>query len=213
MSKLRPVSLAPDRRSAARSRAAAGLAIALMLPGAAFAGQPAPVAADTPAPASSTTAVANVGQDYKLGVADKIRVIVFNEPTLSGEFTVNANGSISAPLIGDVAAAGRTTSQLKSEMEARFGAGYLRDPSVSIDVLTFRPFYILGEVNKPGEYPYSSGLTVLRAVAQAEGFSRRANKRRVFIRHAGEAHEEVVPLGSDAPVLPGDTIRFGERYF
>ena len=166
------------------------------------------VASPPPAPA-----VTVAGQDYKLGVADKIRVIVYNEPTLSGEFIVNANGAISAPLIGDVQAAGRTTTEVKDQIESKLSAGYLRDPRVSIDVLTFRPFYILGEVNKPGEYPYSSGLTVLNAVAEAEGFTRRANRGRVFIKHIGDLKEVSQSLRSDVPVRPGDTIRFGERYF
>ncbi len=107
--------------------------------------------------------------DYKLGVSDKVRILIFNEPTLSGEFNVNSNGAIAFPLIGDVKAEGRTTTEVGKEISDRLAEGYLRSPQVSIDVLTFRPFFILGEVNKPGEYPYINGLTVLQAVATAEG--------------------------------------------
>jgi polysaccharide export outer membrane protein len=118
-----------------------------------------------PAPAQTSAVVS----DYKLGVSDKVRILIFNEPTLSGEFNVNSNGAIAFPLIGDVKAEGRTTTEVGKEISDRLAEGYLRSPQVSIDVLTFRPFFILGEVNKPGEYPYINGLTVLQAVATAEG--------------------------------------------
>lgn len=160
------------------------------------------------APAARTPAA-----DYRLGVLDKIRVLVFNEPTLSGEFSVNANGAIAYPLIGDVKAEGRTTTEVSQEIVARLGEGYLRAPQVSIDVLTFRPFFILGEVNKPGEYPYINGLTVLQAVATAEGFTYRANKSMVFIKREGDSVEHQYKITTDTPVAPGDTIRVKERYF
>ena len=169
-------------------------------------------AIDRTPPATETARVEDP-EDYKLGVADKVRVLVFNEPTLSGEFTVNANGSLAIPLIGDVAARDRTTSQVRDDIQHQFANGYLRDPKVSIDVLTFRPFYILGEVNKPGEYPYSSGLTVLNAVATAQGFTYRADRKRVFIKSINGSTEAVRELSSGTFVHPGDTIRIGERYF
>jgi polysaccharide export outer membrane protein len=142
-----------------------------------------------------------------------VRILVYNEPTLSGEFVVNSNGAIAVPLIGDVVATNRTATELSLEITARLSQGYLRDPRVSIDVVNFRPFYILGEVNKPGEYPYSNGLTVLNAVATAQGFTYRADKRRVYIKSAGKEAEEALPLSSGVEVKPGDTIRIGERYF
>jgi polysaccharide export outer membrane protein len=152
-------------------------------------------------------------EDYRLGVADKVRVIVFNEDSLSGEFIVSDNGSLSLPLIGDVKASGRTPREVIQDIQNRLADGYLREPRVSMDVLTYRPFYILGEVGKPGEYPYSSGLTVMNAVATASGFTYRANKRKIFIKRAGETGEQVLPLTPDLRVGPGDTIRIGERYF
>jgi protein involved in polysaccharide export with SLBB domain len=165
-----------------------------------------------PAAAASTPAAASVSADYKLGIADKVRIIVFDEPTLSGEFVVNANGSLSVPLIGDVPAAGRAVASVRDDIQTKFAAGYLRNPRVSMDVLNYRPFYILGEVNKPGEYPYSNGLTVLNAVAIAQGFTYRANKRKVMIKAAGGT-EVTKMLDASTPVAPGDTIRIGERYF
>jgi protein involved in polysaccharide export with SLBB domain len=151
--------------------------------------------------------------DYQLGVADELRITVFNEPNLSGQFVVNSNGMLSLPLIGEVRGAGVTVDQLRGRITQQLADGYLRDPKVSIQVLTYRPYYILGEVNKPGKYAYSSGLTVLNAVATAEGFTYRANKRRVFVKHAGATREAEVKLTPSTPVQPGDTIRIGERYF
>ncbi len=168
------------------------------------------------APDTTASADANGGRpatDYKLGVADKVRMIVFNEPTLTGEYLVNSNGDLAIPLIGDVKAAGRTTSDLQSDIQNRFRNGYLRDPHVSIEVLSFRPFFILGEVQKPGQYPFSTGLTVLNAVATAQGFTYRADMHHVYIRSAGENGEHKYRLTSTTPVQPGDTIRVGERYF
>ena len=84
---------------------------------------------------------------------------------------------------------------------------------MSVEVLGYRPFYIMGEVNRPGEYPYSNGLTVLNAVATANGFTYRANKKRAFIRHAGAPDEQRTRLTGTTPVAPGDTIRIGQRFF
>ncbi len=192
----------------------AGLA-AVLLPAGLHATQaPTTVAPSTTSQAATAPAdAAGVERSYRLGTADKVRVIVYNEPTLSGEFAVSDNGSLSLPLIGDVEARGRTPREVTRDITARLGDGYLRDPRVSMDVLTFRPFYILGEVTKPGEYPFSAGLTVMNAVARAEGFTYRANKRRVFIKRAGESIERPVTLSPGLEVNAGDTIRIGERYF
>jgi polysaccharide export outer membrane protein len=176
-------------------------------------------AGSQPAPAGSSAAPATepadagMLNDYKLGADDKVRIIVYNEPNLTGEYTVNSGGLISFPLIGDVEALDRTTEQVKQDIEKKLAAGYLRAPQVSIDVLTYRPFYILGEVNKPGDYPYSAGLTVLRAVATANGFTYRADEKHVYLKHAGETKETRYDLKTDRPVKPGDTLRIGERYF
>ncbi|WP_440979514.1 polysaccharide biosynthesis/export family protein [Sphingomonas pseudosanguinis] len=162
---------------------------------------------------ATATATAEPIADYKLGVADKVRVIVFNEETLSGEFTVSDSGTLSLPLIGDVKATGRTPREVIRDIEAKLADGYLREPRVSMDVLTYRPFYIMGEVTKPGEYPYSNGLTALNAVARAEGFTYRANKRKVFIKRFGETTEHQYKMDPSVVVYPGDTVRIGERYF
>ncbi len=151
--------------------------------------------------------------EYRLGPADKLRVNVFGEEALTGEFLVGGSGKISLPLIGEVQAAGLTISQFQEEIAAALRQGYINTPRVSAEVLNYRPFYILGEVNKPGEYPYTNSLTVLNAVATAEGFTYRADTRRVYIKRANGANEQAFPLTTATQVAPGDTIRIGERFF
>jgi protein involved in polysaccharide export with SLBB domain len=150
---------------------------------------------------------------YVLGPSDKIRVIVFGEPNLTGEFVVSGAGMLSYPLVGDVAAAGLTVSALQETLRTRLADGYLRDPRVTVEVLTYRPFYILGEVNKPGEYPYTNGLTIINAVATAGGFTYRANQKVVMVRGQGDEAERPVAVSPTEPVRPGDTIRVRERFF
>lgn len=150
---------------------------------------------------------------YRLGPGDKVRVIVYGELDLTGEYFVSDTGTVSLPLIGDLRVSGLALDQFKDDVEGAYKKGYLKDPSVSVEVLNYRPFYILGEVNKPGEYPYVNALTVLNAVATAEGFTYRANTRVVFIKHAREKVEHKEKLPSNAAVEPGDTIRIAERFF
>ena len=168
---------------------------------------PSPMPAVTPAVAPSMVS------EYRLGSADKVRVIVFGEESLSGEFVVSGSGSLSLPLIGTVSVLGLTATQAQDAIAVALKEGYLRDPKVNVEVLNFRPFYILGEVNKPGEYPYTNGLTVFNAVARAEGFTYRADTRKVYLKHAAETAEHASPLNTNTVVQPGDTIRIGERRF
>lgn len=167
---------------------------------------------ETPPPPAPPVAVA-AAQTYELGPGDKVNIIVFDEQQLTGSFSVGANGAISLPWIGDVPASGRTEADLRDAITARLQQGYILNPQVSVQVVSYRPFYILGEVNRPGEYPYSNGLTVRSAVATAEGFTYRANTKRVYIKRNGQTSEMVVPLTSTTEVEPGDTIRIAERYF
>lgn len=150
--------------------------------------------------------------DYRLGPADQLRVTVFNEPGLTGLFVVGGQGTIAYPLVGDIRAAGLTITEFTDALRTALSQ-YLRAPSVSVEVANYRPFFILGEVARPGTYPYAVDLTVLNAVATAGGFTYRANEHRVFIRHANQADERGYPLSPSTPVLPGDTIRIGERLF
>lgn len=172
-----------------------------------------PATAQTPPSPAPVAAASTAAAGYILGPRDKLRIIVYGETALSGEFFVSSNGKLSLPLIGEVQAAGLTVSRLQATIENSLKEGYLKDPRVSAEVLTFRPFYILGEVSKPGEYPYNDGLTVLAAVATAGGFTYRANTKRVFIKGANDTSEKSVKLNSSTMVTPGDTIRVPERFF
>jgi len=170
-------------------------------------------AANQPPMAQGATLSADEALTYRLGPGDKLRIITYDEVQLTGEFLVDSTGTIALPLIGDVQASGRTVSEVQADIVRLLEDGYIKNPSISIEVETFRPFYILGEVNKPGEYPYTSDLTVLNAVATAGGFTYRANEHKIYIKHQGEAREEDVPLTPSTKVTPGDTVRVVERYF
>ncbi len=152
-------------------------------------------------------------QEYRLGPADKIRVIVFGEPDLSGEFSVNARGQLSLPLLGEVDAEGLSVDELRNKIAAGLSEGYVVGARVAAEVIEFRPYYILGEVDSPGEYPYSSGMSVIKAVAAAGGFTYRANKSAVFIKRANSDEEVKYKLSPQLVVLPGDVVRIGERFF
>ena len=170
-------------------------------------------ACQTAAPVTEVPTLSADDAAYRLGPGDKLRVITFGETGLSGEFVVSEVGSVSFPLIGDVPAGGLTLTAFTQELNQKLSDGYLRKPRISVEVLNFRPFYILGEVGKPGEYPFISGLTVTNAVATAGGFTYRANIRRVFVRGQRESREHPVPLTGTTLVKPGDTIRIPERLF
>lgn len=151
-------------------------------------------------------------KDYLLGPGDELRITVFNEPDLTGPFTVDAQGSVSFPLIGQVKAGGVPVSQFSSLLAQRLGDTFLKKPNVSVEVLNYRPFFILGEVVRPGMFPYSAKLTVMNAVATAGGFTYRANRGKVYIKRAGDLSERSHKLTSDLSVLPGDTVRIPERF-
>lgn len=166
---------------------------------------------------SSDAVVAEDGalqlDDYRLGPSDKVRLIVYGEPDLSGEFSINARGQVSLPLLGEVDAAGLTIEEMRKKISAGLSAGYVKDARVAAEVVEYRPYYILGEVGAPGEYPYSSGITVFKAVAAAKGFSYRANKGSVFIKRANSDEEVKYKMTQKLLVYPGDVIRVGERFF
>ena len=151
--------------------------------------------------------------DYRLGIGDKVRMSVFREPDMSGEFSVGPNGTIALPLIGETPAVGRRVEEVASDATARYGAGYLRTPQVNMEVIGFRPFFILGEVTAPGQFPYSIGLTAFNAIATAQGFTPRADRYTVHIRREGATVEETYQLTPDLRIYPGDTVRIGERFF
>ncbi len=150
---------------------------------------------------------------YLLDTGDRLRVFVYGQPNLSRAYTVDHDGRITVPLIGNVDARGRTTHQLERLITRRLGSEFVRDPHVTVDILQNRPFFILGEVRNAGQYPYVSGMSVLTAVAIAGGFSERANTRSFRITRRVDGMIDVIEAPSDYIIEPGDTVEVHERFF
>jgi polysaccharide biosynthesis/export protein len=150
---------------------------------------------------------------YRLDAGDKLRIVVYGQEGLTNSYAIDAGGSITMPLIGSVPARGRTPAGLASEITGKLRNGYIRDPSVAVEIDSYRPFFILGEVAAPGQYPYVPNMSVESAVAIAGGFSPRARRDRVTLTHTDSSGSAryVVPLGT--PLGPGDTVLVGERWF
>ena len=158
-------------------------------------------------------ASALASQGYKFGSGDLIKVTVFNHEDLSGEYTINGAGLIALPLIGDVLAKDLTVKQVEEGITAKLKPDYLLNPRVSVQVLNYRPFYILGEVKEPKSYPYVDGMTYLNAAAIAGGFTYRAKEDHVLVIRANDAKKNEVKLSIDDKVQPGDQIHIEERFF
>lgn len=167
-----------------------------------------------PLPVGSLAYSSATGQEYKLGPGDKVSVNVYGEEALSGEFLIANNGVVALPLIGPVPAGGLTPQAFQETIQAHLVAtNMVREPRVSANVIEYRPFFILGEVNNPGQYTYSIGLTLTKAVATAGGFTYRADKAVVYITREGAATEHPVAITAATRIGPGDTVRIGERMF
>jgi polysaccharide export outer membrane protein len=164
---------------------------------------------------SAPPATTNGGGDYgyHLGSGDKVRVIVYGEDDLGGEFDVDSTGFVRLPLIGQVQAAGLTVRDFEQMVTQRLADGYLKAPRVSVDVTAYRPFFIIGEVGKPGEYAYVNGMNVVTAVALAGGYTYRADNSDVYVRRNGSRKEEELPANERTIIYPGDIIRISERFF
>ena len=174
---------------------------------------PAPVGTERPAGAGAVIDEEQVvsALAYQLGSGDKLRVIVFGEEDLSGEFEVDGTGIVSLPLIGQIDAQGVTLRSFEETVEEMLSDGYLKDPRVSAEVLNYRPFYIIGEIEEGGEYPFVNGMNILNAVALAGGYTYRGNTNKAFITRRGHEHE--FPAMPETRVHPGDVIRVPERFF
>jgi len=161
----------------------------------------------------SYAAASSYEQPYTLGPGDKLRVVVFGQDGISNTYIVDAGGNISLPLIGSVAARGITTRQLSARIAERLKQGYVREPHVTVEVESYRPFFILGEVTTPGQYPYVADMTVEKAIAIAGGFAPRAYKATVELTRSapGDQSKSEVPL--TYPLRPGDTVMVKERWF
>ncbi|WP_139374155.1 polysaccharide biosynthesis/export family protein [Enhydrobacter aerosaccus] len=152
--------------------------------------------------------------DYRLGPGDKIRVVVLQDTEFSGDYEVNATGAISARMIGPVQVAGMTLNEVEEMLREKYrSGGYLVSPRLSVELVTTRPFFIIGEVQRSGAFAYVNCLRVIQAVAIAGGFTRRASKSHITIKryYSKSAEEEYVT--EDTLVEPGDLIRIPERYF
>ncbi len=152
-------------------------------------------------------------RDYRLASGDKLRVIVFGQDTLSNIYGVDAQGRIAMPLIGDTPAAGRTTRELERQIEGRLRGGYLREPRVSVEVDAYRPFFVLGEVNNSGQFPYVAGMTAQTAVAIAGGFSPRGYQGSAEITRMIDGVPVTGTVPITTPIRPGDTVVVRERWF
>jgi len=143
---------------------------------------------------------------------EKLHVLVYDEPTLTGDFMIDPSGYLSLPVVGTLKVAGMTPAQLQEKLVTALQAAHLKNPGVTVEVAEFRPFYILGEVDKPGAYPYIGGLNVMSAIAIAGGQTYRADQSKVLIQHVGEATMHSYELDWPIPIMPGDIIQIPRRY-
>jgi protein involved in polysaccharide export with SLBB domain len=166
----------------------------------------APVAPAAPPPAVSS-------DSYRPQIGDMLRVTVFNQPEFSGDFTVDANGMISVPIIGEIQSVGRTASEVAMQITSKLKPDYLTDPRVSVLIASFRPIIVLGEVNRPGSYDFRQGMTVIDAIGLAGGFTYRANEKRILARPATAASGSERPTKPEAQIQPGEVITVKQRFF
>ena len=205
--------MARPSRTYAPAPAVYAAAVAPMpVPVAAPMAAPMPVAAPMPAP-MPMPAPAAYDAAYYLDAGDRLRVVVYGQEGLTNVYAIDAGGSITLPLIGTIPARGRTPAHLAADITASLRNGFIREPSVAVEIEAYRPFFILGEVAAPGQYPYVPNMSVESAVAIAGGFSPRARRDRVTLTHtdASGLSRIVVPLGTS--LSPGDTVLVGERWF
>ncbi|HUJ47753.1 MAG TPA: polysaccharide biosynthesis/export family protein [Rhizomicrobium sp.] len=188
-----------------------GLALAGLFGAALFLAMPA--AADETAWANGAQSGGSAEQSYRLGTGDKVRVTVYGEDDLGGEFEIDGNGAISLPLIGEVTAAGESASSLEQQIATKLADGYLQNPRVSVAISTYRPFYVIGQVNRPGQFPYVNGMSALNAVALAGGYTTQANEGTIYVRRNGSPREEELPADQMTSILPGDVVRVPQSTF
>ena len=172
------------------------------------------LAACTPkVPLVDAGALPPVEAAYRLGVNDKVRISVFGEDRLTGDYAIAGDGTLAFPLIGSVKADGLTSDELGAALSAALANGFLNSPRIAVQVTSFRPFFIFGEVERPGRYPTAEGTTISRAISTAGGYTYRANRVEVFVQPPGKTGEVRILVRPDFPIRPGDVIRVGERYF
>lgn len=154
-----------------------------------------------------------INAPYQLASGDRLRIIVFGQDNLSNSYSVDGAGNIALPLVGLVRAQGLTTAQLARLVEDRLRQGFLRDPSVSVEVEAYRPFFVLGEVTTAGQYPFVNGMTVQNAIAVAGGFTPRGAEDSVDLTRMVDGQPLTASVPLTFAVRPGDTIQVRERFF
>jgi len=202
----------------ARVGMAALLLISMVAAGGAFAtgateaGKPQPV--QTAQAAQAALPPSGPLDDYQLSTGDRVRVIVYGQPEMTAEYSIDGANMVAFPLIGRVKAGGLTTRQLEEAIAAKLNAGILKDASVSVEVTAYRPFYVVGEVRTPGSYPFVWGMSVINAVALAGGFTYRAKESSFYVLRPGKDGSKTrLSATQETPVLPGDVITVRERFF
>jgi polysaccharide export outer membrane protein len=191
-----------------------GAFAALLAVGACSDGDTTPIVADSSSQALSLAPGRGAATaDYRLGPNDRTRIIVYGQPTLTGEFTLDGNGNLSYPLVGNIDARGMTPSELQTTIARRLDKDWVQNPSVSVEVSTRRPFYVVGEVQKPGSYAYVTDMSVLNAIATAGGSTYRANMHDFYIKRKHDGRVVRVLANQESLLQPGDTVVVRERYF
>ncbi len=150
---------------------------------------------------------------YRLGIGDKLKVIVFGEADLSGTYEVNGQGQVAVPLVGDIPAKGTTMTEFRDALARRLSSGYLKNPKVAVEILTYRPIYVHGEVRTGGEFQFKNGLKIRDVIAVAGGYTYRANQSYLLLIRDGDPREQRIPMPTDLLAQPGDNIRVPERFF
>jgi polysaccharide export outer membrane protein len=166
-----------------------------------------------PEEAAPVVRVSSPPPTYQVGAGDRLKISVYNAEKLSGEYPVSGDGKIAFPMLGRVTVGGMTLDQVTAELGRQLGDGYLLNPSVTVDIAAYRAVYILGEVAKPGQYPYTEGMTIYQLAAQAGGFTYRANRKKISLRHDNEQNDRKVAITNGTAVAPGDTVVIHQRFF
>ncbi|PTQ89078.1 polysaccharide biosynthesis/export family protein [Agitococcus lubricus] len=171
-----------------------------------------PVAGTILTPAAYPVLLSQVS-DYRLGAGDKLGITVFNEKELSMEVLLSDAGTFLYPFLGEIAAKNKTIGELKSMLTQQLKDGYLVDPKVYVSIIEYRPFFVNGEVSKPGGYPYQPGLTIRKAISLAGGLTPRASLAKIFVIHENDPTGVPRLANLDTVIVPGDIVTVDQSFF
>lgn len=158
-------------------------------------------------------AVAQQAFVYVLAPGDQVAISVFGEPDLSVEFTLGDSGELNYPFLGEIRVAGQTIPELENRIANGLRGDYLIDPDVTVSITQYRPFYLNGEINRPGDYPYQPGLTLEKALAVAGGLSPRAARKKIVVKRASDPFGIEAIIKMSDPVYAGDVITVPQSFF